>query len=118
MNISPDEIVLFKIPMMLFGKFFYIDINMTLVGTWGIMIFMLLFFRYLTRNFNSSFKLSPLQNGIEVVVKFVRDQIEGMMGRKADKFIPIIGSLFIFILISNWSSLLPIPFFVNGEIEW
>lgn len=118
MNISPDEIVLFKIPMMLFGKFFYIDINMTLVGTWGIMIFMLLFFRYLTRNFNSSFKLSPLQNGIEVVVKFVRDQIEGMMGRRADKFIPIIGSLFIFILISNWSSLLPIPFFVNGEIEW
>ncbi len=118
MNISPDQIILFKIPLILFGKEFVIDINMTLIGTWGIMIFMALFFKYLTRNFNSSFSLSPLQNGIEVVVKFLRDQIEAMMGRKADAFIPLIGSLFIFILISNWSGLLPIPFFVNGTIEW
>ena len=118
MKISPDEIILFRIPMELFGKSFEIDINMTIVGTWGIMLFMLLFFRSLTKNFNSSFNLSPLQNGIEVIVRFVRDQIEGMMGRRADRFVPLIGSLFIFILISNWSALLPIPFFVNGELEW
>ena len=83
MKISPDEIILFRIPMELFGKSFELDINMTIVGTWGIMLFMLLFFRSLTKNFNSSFNLSPLQNGIEVIVRFVRDQIEGMMGRTA-----------------------------------
>lgn len=118
MNISPDQIVFFKIPISFLGHTFFIDINMTLVGTWAIMLFMFFFFRRLTKNFSSSFSLSPLQNGIEVIVKLLRDQIESMMNRKADAFIPLIGSLFIFILISNWSSLLPIPFYVNNSLEW
>ncbi|MBR4316458.1 MAG: F0F1 ATP synthase subunit A [Alphaproteobacteria bacterium] len=118
MNISPDEIVLFKIPANIFGRRFYIDINMTLVGTWGIMLFLWLFFRYITKNFNSSFKMTRLQNMVEVLVKFLREQVEMMMKRKADDFIPLIGSLFIFILVANWSSLLPIPFYVNNNLEW
>ena len=116
MNISPDEIVLFKIPANIFGRRFYIDINMTLVGTWGIMLFLWLFFRYITKNFNSSFKMTRLQNMVEVLVKFLREQVEMMMKRKADDFIPLIGSLFIFILVANWSSLLPIPFYVNNNL--
>lgn len=118
MKISPDEIVFFKIPFALFGREITIDINMTLVGTWGIILLLFIFFKCLTKKFNYSFELSPLQNGIEVIVKFVRDQIESMMGRKADAFIPLIGSLFIFILVSNWTALLPIPFFVDGDVEW
>ena len=118
MNISPDEIVLFKIPANIFGRHFYIDINMTLVGTWGIMLFLWLFFRYITKNFNSSFKMTRLQDMVEVLVKFLREQVEMMMKRKADDFIPLIGSLFIFILVANWSSLLPIPFYVNNNLEW
>ena len=35
MNISPDEIVLFKIPANIFGRHFYIDINMTHWGQSG-----------------------------------------------------------------------------------
>lgn len=118
MNISPDEIVLFKIPANIFGRHFSIDINMTVVGTWGIMLFLMLVFRYITRNFNSDFKMTRLQNMVEVLVKFLQDQIEMMMKRRADDFIPLIGSLFIFILVANWTALLPIPFFVNGGIEW
>ncbi|MBR1544361.1 MAG: F0F1 ATP synthase subunit A [Alphaproteobacteria bacterium] len=118
MNISPDEIVLFKIPANIFGRHFCIDINMTLVGTWGIMLFLWLFFRYVTKDFNSSFKMTRLQNMVEVLIKFLRDQVEMMMKRKADDFIPLIGSLFIFIFVANWSSILPIPFYVNHNLDW
>ncbi len=118
MKISPDEIILFQIPIDILGKNFVIDINMTLVGTWGIMIFLWLFFRYITKNFNDDFKMTRLQNMVEVLVKLIRGQIEGMMKRKADAFIPLIGSLFIFILVSNWTSLLPIPFYVDKNLEW
>lgn len=115
MNISPDDILLAKIPL---SGNFHIDINMTIVGTWGIMIFLWLFFRNITKNFNSSFEMTRLQNFVEVLVKFIREQIESMMKRKADNFIALIGSLFIFILVSNWTALLPIPFFVDNGIEW
>lgn len=118
MNISPDEMIFYQLPISLFGMVFNIDISVTLVGTWGVMLFLLLFFSYFTRNFNDSLHMSRIQNGIEVIVKLVRDQIEGMMGRKADKFIPLIGSLFIFILICNWSALLPIPFYINDKLSW
>ena len=118
MKISPDEIVFFKIPISFSSYSFDIDINMTLVGTWLIMLGLFFTFRYITRDFNSNFKMTRLQNMVEVMVKFLRDQIEVMMKRRADAFLPLIGSLFVFILISNWSSLLPIPFFVDNNIEW
>ena len=118
MNISPDEIIFFKIPVHLFGYSIVVDINMTIVGTWGIMLFLWLFFRRVTKNFNSSFEMTRFQNMVEVLVKFLRDQVEIMMKRKADDFIPLIGSLFIFILVANWTALLPIPFYVNKSLEW
>ena len=118
MNISPDEIVFFKIPVHLFGHSFDVDINMTIVGTWGIMLFLWIFFHNITKNFNSSFKMTRLQNMTEVLIKFLRDQVEVMMKRKADDFIPLIGSLFIFILVANWTALLPIPFYVDKNLVW
>ena len=118
MKISPDEIIFFKIPVSFAGYSFDIDINMTLVGTWLIMLALFFTFRHITRDFNANFKMTRLQNMTEVLIKFLRDQIEVMMKRKADSFLPLIGSLFIFILISNWSALLPIPFFADGNLEW
>jgi F-type H+-transporting ATPase subunit a len=87
---------------------------MTIVGTWLIMLGLFFTFRHITHNFNSNFKMTRLQNMTEVLIKFLRDQVEVMMKRKADAFLPLIGSLFIFILVSNWTSLLPIPFFVDN----
>ncbi len=48
-------------------------------------------------------------NFIEAIVEFMVDFIEGLLGdrQKALQFFPIVGSLFLFILISNWMGLLP-----------
>ena len=115
MNITPDAIVFFKVPL---AGGFAIDINMTLVSTWMVMAFLLVACRLVTRRFSADFKMTRAQNALEVVVKFLRSQIEDFIGRRADSFMVLVGSLFVFILVSNWSSLLPIPFQVGGKIEW
>ncbi|MDR1477296.1 MAG: F0F1 ATP synthase subunit A [Rickettsiales bacterium] len=115
MRITPDEIVFFRIPV---AGWFHVDISMTLVSTWIVMAILFVACRTITRNFSADFRMTRMQNAAEVVVKFLRSQVEGMMGRRADAFIVLIGSLFVFILASNWSALLPIPFMADGELEW
>jgi F-type H+-transporting ATPase subunit a len=115
MRLSPDEIVFFRIPV---AGSLAVDVNMTLVGTWLVMALLFLACRALTRKFSPDFRLTRAQNAVEVAVGFIRSQIEDVLGRRADAFLPLVGSLFVFILVSNWSSILPIPFWANGALEW
>ncbi len=55
------------------------------------------------------------QNFFEFIVEFLYNRIEGMVGKKlARSAFPLLGTLFIFILISNWFGLLP----GVGTIGW
>ncbi|MDR3126513.1 MAG: F0F1 ATP synthase subunit A [Rickettsiales bacterium] len=107
MNLSPDEIEVFR----LFG----LRVNMTLVDTWLVIALLFVFARLLSAN---SVRMPRARNFAEAAVGFVRDQVEGLLGRPADRFVPFIGSLFIFILACNWSALLPIPYPVGGGLKW
>lgn len=48
-----------------------------------------------------------LGNILEAVIEFILGLIEDIMGRSGRRFIPLIGALFIFILVSNLMGLLP-----------
>ncbi len=48
-----------------------------------------------------------LGNILEAIIEFVCGLVEENMGSKGRKFLPLIGALFLFILISNFMSLLP-----------
>jgi F-type H+-transporting ATPase subunit a len=50
---------------------------------------------------------SKAQATLEIVVSTVDEQIRGVMQRDPAPFRALIGSIFLFVLISNWSSLLP-----------
>lgn len=55
------------------------------------------------------------QNGFEAVVEFLYNQVESVAGKHmAPKAFPLLGSLFVFILVSNWFGLLP----GVGTIGW
>lgn len=55
------------------------------------------------------------QNGFEFVVEFLYGQVEGIVGKKlAPRAFPLLGSLFIFILVANWIGLVP----GVGTIGW
>lgn len=45
----------------------------------------------------------------EFIFDFVSDTAESMMGHVGKRFVPFGVSLFLFILLCNWSSLLPVP---------
>lgn len=48
------------------------------------------------------------QNLVEFVIEFVLTELEGILGRKiALKVFPLLATIFVFILVSNWFGLLP-----------
>ena len=50
----------------------------------------------------------PLQSAAEIAIEKLRDYYEGLLGRKnARKYFPVFATFFIFIIICNYSGLLP-----------
>ena len=93
------------------GPLFHIlslEVNNITVTTWGIMIVLTILFFFLGRNL----KESPT-NRKQVAVELAIDSLLTFLGEvaggkeKAKRFFPILGSLFIIILASNYSGLLP-----------
>jgi len=59
----------------------------------------------------SSMSLQPgkLQNGVEVVVDQILEQMSAIFGDRhhAEKYFPLVATVFVFVLTSNWLGLLP-----------
>lgn len=88
----------------IFGK--WIPINDTIVMTWIVGIGLIVFAIIV----GSSLKVVPkgLQNLLELLVEQLLQLLEGMMGKKKARFLlPLMGSLALFILISNLIGLIP-----------
>jgi F-type H+-transporting ATPase subunit a len=77
----------------------------TLYMTWLAMAVVIFVAFIATRNL----KLVPTgwQNALEMIMSVLLDQIEATMGPNGRKLAPLIISLFLFILISNWLGLIP-----------
>lgn len=57
----------------------------------------------------------PAQNAFEAIVEFLYNKLEGIVGPKQVKMaFPLLGTFFIYILVSNWFGLLP----GVGTIGW
>ncbi len=77
----------------------------TILMTWLVMIIVITISCLAVR----SLKLVPCgwQNFIEMIVEWLHDQMEAMMGRRGKLFAPFIVSLFLFLLTSNLLGLIP-----------
>lgn len=98
-SLSPDEIV--------FWQWGFVSINATLVFTWMIMLLLGVGAWLVTRKLSSDTKLSHWQNLLEVLVVNLRDQIQQTSGQNPDRYLPFIGTLFIFIATSNLLEIVP-----------
>jgi F-type H+-transporting ATPase subunit a len=82
-----------------------LPINNTLVVTWALMALLAiggwLAARHLT------LVPSRQQAAIELVVTAISEQIHSTMRATPARYIPLIGTLFLFILSANWSSIVP-----------
>ncbi len=83
-----------------------LHVTNTLLTAWCVMLFLAIFTFLGTR----SLKLLPsgFQNFIEGVVSFLLDQVTDIAGeRNGRRFFMVVGTFFLFIIVSNWGGLLP-----------
>jgi len=99
MEISPDQIVLWR-----FGP---LELNATIVFTWLVMALLVLVSHLITRRLSTGEKLSRWQNLLEVLVTGMRDQIRDVTRTEPGRYLPFIGTLFVFIATCNILAVVP-----------
>ena len=55
-----------------------------------------------------------LQNAVEMLVQGLSDFVVGIGGPQATRYLPLFGTLFLFIVMSNWLSVVPLI----GQVTW
>jgi len=98
-QISPDAVILWK-----WGFF---SINLTMVFTWAVMALLVLVSWLVTRNLSTGTKISRWQNLLEVLVNAMRNQIRDVSQSDQGPYLPFIGTLFLFIAVSNFLAMIP-----------
>jgi len=100
MEISPDGII--------YWQSGWFKLNATIVYTWVVMALLVLFSVYVSRKLTSDpKKITRAQNILEIVVINVRNQIRDVSQQNPDRFMAFIGTLFIFIAVSNLMGVIP-----------
>jgi len=99
MNITPDTLIIFQ--------WNGIQINATIFYTWMVMALLIFISWMATKNLTIGPKISRWQNLLEVIVGYIRQQVKEITQQNPDPFIPFLGTLFLFISISNLLAIIP-----------
>ncbi len=99
MRLSPDEIVLWQ-----WG---FAKLNATIVYTWAVMVLLLVVSWLATRRLTSDAQMSRWQNLLEVIVGGIRAQVREMTRHDPMRYLPFVGTLFLFIALSNLLAVVP-----------
>lgn len=99
MNLSPDEII--------FWEHGFFTLNLTLITTWGLMLFLVISSALITRKLKSDLQISRWQNMLEIIVLAIKNQIQEIGLKKPEIYISFIGTLFLFIVTANFFGIIP-----------
>lgn len=99
MKFSPDQFV--------FIEWGWGQLNATLVFTWFEMVLLVAGSRLITRNLSSEVNISRWQNLLEILVSGIAGQIADITKQRPEPFLPFVGTLFLFILLSNLLAVVP-----------
>ncbi len=98
-DISPDAVV--------FWQWGWASLNATIVFTWGVMGLLVIFAWLGTRSLTSETRFSRWQNLLEVVIDGMRGQIAEISSDNPRRYLPFVGTLFLFIALCNLLSMVP-----------
>ena len=93
MTISPDNMV--------FWQWGWFSLNATIVFTWLVMALLTTISWLVTRRLSAGTSISYWQNLLEVLVTGIRDQISEVSQQQPGRFLPFVGSLFLFIAMGS-----------------
>ncbi|MBD3236338.1 MAG: F0F1 ATP synthase subunit A [Candidatus Eisenbacteria bacterium] len=99
MDIDPDVIVLFELGPL--------RINATLVFSWVVMLLLIGLAWLVTRRLRVTPPRSRWQILLEAIVGYMREQIREVTGHDASRYLPFIGTLFLYISLSNLLAFVP-----------
>jgi F-type H+-transporting ATPase subunit a len=99
MNLTSDQQILWQ-----HG---FLKLNDTIVTTWALMIAMALGAKLITRNLATEGTTSRWQGGLEIVVTTIEGQIKEVGLREPRKYLPFIGTLFLFVATSSLCTVIP-----------
>jgi len=99
MRLSPDEIV--------FWQLGFVKLNATIVFTWGLMLVLAVGSKGITRKLSTELKRSRWQNALEIIVTALEKQIEDVGLSQPKKYLPFLGTLFLFVAMSALCTIFP-----------
>ncbi len=99
MHISPDAVVYWRAG--------FVQLNATIVFTWLIMALLTLGSLWVTRDLRTGQRIPRLQNFLESIVVLINSQIKDVTRQEPRRFLPFLGTLFLFIAVSNLLSVAP-----------
>lgn len=94
-----DKLIMFT----LFG----IPINATIFYSWVVMGILVVLSWLATRNLKTTIQVSRFQTAMEMIVMTIRTQIKEVSGDNPWKYMPIMGTFFLFIGLSNLLTIIP-----------
>jgi F-type H+-transporting ATPase subunit a len=99
MRLSPDAII--------FWQDGFLKLNGTIVFTWGLMLLLTVGSLLITRKLSTGLKRSRWQNLLEIVVTGIEKQLEDVGLSQARKFLPFLGTLFLFVASAALCTVIP-----------
>ena len=99
MNLTPDAVVYWQAGA--------VGITATLVFTWLVMAILVVGCWLVTRNLSTGLAVSRGQLLLEIVLDGIRGQIREVTQSDPDRYLPFIGTLFLFIAASNVLVIVP-----------
>lgn len=98
-DISPDQVILWQ--------WRFVTLNATILYTWVVMALLTGGAWLVTRTLAVDPPFPRWQNFLEVVVSAIREQIREINQQEGDQSLSFIGTLFLFILLSNFLTIVP-----------
>jgi F-type H+-transporting ATPase subunit a len=99
MTISPDNII--------FWQWDSLHLNGTIVFTWLVMGLLTFIAWLVTRRLSTGVAISRWQHLLEVLIIGIRDQIKEISHQEPGKYLPFVGTLFLFIATANLLGVVP-----------
>ncbi len=99
MRISPDQLI--------FWQLGYFKLNATIAFTWALMLVLVLGSLLVTRRLSTGLHRSRWQNVLEIIVLGIINQIEQVGLSDPRKFLPFLGTLFLFVATASLCIVIP-----------
>jgi len=99
MRLSSDQLF--------FWHYGFVRLNGTILFTWGLMLVLAVGARLITRGLTTETSISRWQCALEIIVTAMKKQIEEVGLKNSARFLPFVGTLFLFIAVANLFTIIP-----------